>query len=56
MDWGEKIQLAREAAKYTQAESAAISGIAKRTIQNNEHGEHIHSVNCRHLVSAVYGV
>jgi transcriptional regulator with XRE-family HTH domain len=39
MNFGEKIRLAREAAKYTQAELAAISGIAKRTIQNYESGE-----------------
>lgn len=39
MNFGEKIRMAREAAKYTQAELAAISGIAKRTIQNYESGE-----------------
>lgn len=39
MNFGEKVRLAREAAKYTQAELAAVSGIAKRTIQNYESGE-----------------
>jgi transcriptional regulator with XRE-family HTH domain len=39
MNFGEKVRMAREAARYTQAELAAISGIAKRTIQNYESGE-----------------
>ena len=39
MNFGEKVKLAREAAKYTQGELAEISGIAKRTIQNYESGE-----------------
>ncbi len=41
MDFGEKLRMAREAARYTQAELAAISGLAKRTIQNYESGERI---------------
>ena len=39
MTFGEKVRLARLAAKYSQRELAMLTGIAQRTIQNYENGE-----------------
>ena len=41
MNFGEKVKLARLAAKYSQRELAALTGIALRTIQNYENGERL---------------